>query len=138
MERVTTREDGSIRVQTVNDEPERTKQSFKDECDINRIMRQFQQTGVVRHLNEARAQYADVSELTDYADALSVVRRAEEMFMSLPSKVRRVFNDDPAAFLDAAHDPAKRDQLVEAGLIPAERPQDVVIAPVEPPAVPEA
>lgn len=129
---ITERPNGSLRVRRVNDDEEVTKQSFRDECDINRIVKQYQMTGVVRHLNLAAAQYADVSGLTDYADALQMVRRAEELFMELPAKARKIFNHDPAQFLDAAHDPEKRALLVEAGLIPPPEPVAAVPTPSEP------
>lgn len=134
---VTERPDGSIRVQTVNEDTEVTKQSFKDECDINLILRSYNSTGVIRHLNRAKALFLDVSSVPDFAGAISEVRQAEAEFMKLPAKVRAVFDHDPAKFLDAAHDPAKRDLLEAAGLIPAEKPGDVVEAATEAPANPE-
>jgi len=137
MLRESRREDGSLRVQTVNDEPEVTKQSFKDDADINFILRDYSRSGVVRHLNEARARYADVSDAMDYSDALMVVKSAEAEFFSLPVKVRKVFRNSPAAFLDAAHDPAKRELLERAGLIPPELPRDRVNPVPEAPAPPE-
>lgn len=135
--RITEREDGSLRVQTVNEDPEMTKQSFKDECDINFILRDYERSGVVRSLNKARAVFADVSELGDYADALMVVQEAEEAFMALPAKTRKVFNHSPAEFLDAAHDPDKRDLLVQAGLIPPEKAADAFVSPEGAPGSPE-
>lgn len=131
------RPEGTLRVQTVNEDPEVTKQSFRDECDINNIVAHYQVTGVTRHLNLAAAQYADVSELTDYADALMMVKRAEAMFMELPARARKVFDHDPAKFLDAAHDPEKRGLLVEAGLLPEEAREVRPEAPAEAPAGPE-
>lgn len=128
----TVREDGSLRVQTVNDEAEVTRQSFKDECDINHILRQYKVTGVVRHLNMAQAQFLDVSGVPSYDEALQVVENAQAMFMELPAAARKVFGNSPAKFLDAAHDPAQRDLLEQAGLIPAEKPEDRVITPSEP------
>lgn len=127
---ITERPDGSLRVQTVNEDEDMARQSFKDSCDINHILRGYNQTGIITHLNKAQAQFADVSEMTDYADALMVVREAEGLFMSLPAQVRKVFDHDPAKFLDAAHDPEKRDLLVQAGLLEA------AVAPVEPVSVP--
>lgn len=128
-------EDG--RVRSVNTLPEMTKQSFRDECDINLIVGSYGQTGVVRHLNEARAEFLDVSDIGDFHDAVTVVETARESFLKLPASVRKVFDHDPAVFLDAAHDPDKRDLLVAAGLIPAERPEDAVQQPSEVPAEPE-
>lgn len=137
MELVTMREDGSLRVQTLNEEPEVTKQSFRDECDINRIVKQYQMTGVVSHLNRAQARYMDVSGVTDYADALLMVESVREMFMELPAKARKVFGHDPAKFLDAAHDLEKRELLVEAGLLPPPEPVKASKTEPEVPARPE-
>lgn len=131
------RPNGTLRVRRVNDEPEVTKQSFRDECDINNIISQYKATGVLRHLNSAEARFADVTELRDFSEAMVMVKAAEEVFMELPSSARKVFNHDPAAFLDAAHDPQKRDLLVEAGLVaPLEAPV-VPPTPSEVPASPE-
>ena len=38
--------------------PTLTKQSFKDDCDINNIVNQFKNTGQTPHLNTKNPQYA--------------------------------------------------------------------------------
>ncbi len=121
-----------VRVQHVNLEPEMTKQSFRNETDVNFIVAKYDSTGVLTHLNEAAGQFADVSMMTDYQDALDVVRASEEAFFRMPAAARKVFRNSPAAFLDAAHDADKRELLVEAGLLP---PVVVEEAIVEPPVV---
>jgi phage internal scaffolding protein len=105
------------RVQHVNEDEDMTKQSFKDEVDINLIVKKYDKTGLVTHLNQAQAQYADVSTMGDYQDALDVIQAAEAAFMEMSAKQRKVFNNSAAEFLDAAHDPEKRDLLVKAGLL---------------------
>lgn len=45
--------------------PSLTKQSFKDECDINQIVAKFEKTGLVNHLARGVPQFADVSEMGD-------------------------------------------------------------------------
>lgn len=107
------REDGIV----FDPENDRTKQSFLQEVDINRIIDKYDNTGIITHLNRAEARYEDVSDLTDFYDAMETVRRANVEFMKLPAHVRKIFDNDPAKFLDAAHDPEKRDKLAEAGLI---------------------
>ena len=42
------------------------------------------------------------------------------MFMALPSKVRREFDDDPGTFLDFANDPKNTDRMIELGLVKKE------------------
>lgn len=107
------------------DQPSRTKQSFKDECDINKIMKKFERTGMVAHLSKYQGSYADVSGGVDYHTALNTVAAAKEMFLTLPAKVRARFEHDPGAFLDFVGDPANEKEMVEMGLKKA---------PVAPPA----
>jgi phage internal scaffolding protein len=123
---------GRVRVKSYNTLPEVTKQSHKDSTDINLIIAQHSRTGILTHLNQAEARYADVSELGDYQDALDVVHQAESDFMKMPSAARQVFGNSAARFLDAAHDPDKRHLLEEAGLIrraPTPTPEPVSASP---------
>lgn len=130
---------GKSRVQTVNKEPSMTIQSDAKDADIGHIIRQFTKTGVLQNLNEASATYMDVTEFTDYADVMRNLKVAEQTFMQLPSKTREIFGHDVAQWLDAAHDPEKRDALVAAGHLPAPEEPEVPIpartietAPLEP------
>ena len=77
-----------------------TKDSFKDECDINRILKGYMSGKEITHVNEKAAQYADVSELGDYRTAIDNVRAVEELFMSLPAAERAKYDNDPALYLD--------------------------------------
>lgn len=107
-----------VRVQHVNLDAEKTVQAEKDACDVNKIIKRYRQTGVMTHLNRAQARFMDVSMVTDYQTALETVEAARASFMELSAAQRKVFDNSPAKFLDAAHDPAKRDLLVAAGLVP--------------------
>lgn len=100
-----------------SDMPSMTKQEFKDECDINTILKQFTLTGMIDHINSSPAQWLDLPDVTDYQASLALVADAAEAFASLPSKVRDEFGNDPARFLDAFGDPAKADRLRELGLL---------------------
>lgn len=108
---------GKERVQTVNDLPSLTVQSERDKADIQKILSQYSQVGILSSLNDAEAMFMDISEFTDLADALQQSRRAEVEFMQLPSKAREIFNHDVAVWLDSAHDKDKRDALVAGGFI---------------------
>ena len=37
----------------------RTRQEFKEECDINNIMRKYKQSGLVEHVKEYGGRYGD-------------------------------------------------------------------------------
>lgn len=94
-----------------------THQSHQKECDINQIMLRWQKTGVIDHANTYQGQYGDFSEVpNDYQEAMNRVINAQDMFMSLPSSIRKQFNNDPGQFLDFATDPKNADRMVELGL----------------------
>lgn len=99
--------------------PSMTKQSFKDECDINNIIRQYKATGMINHVaaNAARGVYADLPPPLDYQEALNIVIEGERAFESLPAKLRERFNNDPRAFLAFVSDPENKDEMVKLGLL---------------------
>ena len=49
----------------------RTQQSFRDECDINNILRKFNVTGQLP-IGSVQPQYGDFSGITDYQSALTL------------------------------------------------------------------
>lgn len=100
--------------------PSLTKQCFKDETDINNIMRKFETTGILPENMRGPGQYGDYSELPSYQESLQVVLDAEERFMQLPAKVRKRFRNDPAELIDFCSNPANLDEMYNLGL--AERP----------------
>lgn len=92
-----------------------TKQSFKDECDVNLIIKKYSRTGIIAHLNELEAQYGDLVGL-DFQEAMDLVAGANSLFEQLPAAARKKFRNDPAVFLDFMSNPANADQMVELGL----------------------
>lgn len=100
----------------------RTKQSFKEECDINNIMARFQRTGVLDFTTRHQGTYMDVTGL-DYQRAMDLVVQGQELFDALPSSLRSRFHNEPAEFLDFVQDPKNAAELVELGLAKA-RPED--------------
>ena len=87
----------------------RTKQSFKDECDINNIMARFQKTGVLAFANKFEARYGDVTGV-DFGEAMRVVADARSMFAEMPARLRDRFANDPARFLEFVQNPANKDE----------------------------
>lgn len=94
-----------------------TKQSHKDECDIHNILKQYQRTGIVQHINNRSPIYTDLPSDLDYQTSLNLLMEAQEAFASLPSQVRDYFSNDPARFLAAFQDSAQEDKLREFGLL---------------------
>lgn len=102
---------------TLDGEPEvsLTKQSEKDNTDINLIVKQFERSGILPVMNQTPV-FADVSEVTSYQESLAVVQKAELMFNALPAEIRKQFGNSPAAFLDFVNDPANGQKLIDMGL----------------------
>lgn len=91
--------------------PGRTKQSMREEADINFIVAKYQRTGMLEHLARGVPQYADVSQVGDYRTALENARAAEAFFLGLPAKLRAAFGNDVAEYLAALQDPAAAEKL---------------------------
>lgn len=129
-----------IRVRTYNDEPSKTRQSDRHEAEITHILNKYGQTGIIDHLRNVDMQFADISEFSDYADAMMQLREAERVFYGLPPKIRRLFNSDVATWLDTAHDPEKlealRPELEKLGILQPDQRHHVELdkAPLERPA----
>lgn len=96
-----------------------TKQAHKKECDIHEILKQYQKTGIINHIQSRQAEFADLPAAMDYQEAIEIVRTAQEGFSELPSKVRERFANDPFNLLAALNDPGMRDELVELGILNA-------------------
>jgi hypothetical protein len=97
--------------------PGRTKQAFKDSCDINKILKKAQKAGGLAHVQKYdKAVYGEFQDY-DLLEAYGKLERAKQIFADLPSEVRNEFSNDALAFAGFASDPANIDRLAE--LIPA-------------------
>lgn len=116
--------------------PSRTQQSFKDECDINYIVKKGRETGLITHINPNLPIYSDNFDVFDYQAAMNIVADANQQFAALPSKLRDRFNNDPAKFLQFMQDPENQEEMIKLGLAtkkpePKEpEPQKVVVVNV--------
>lgn len=112
----------------------KTKQSFKDECDINTIMGKFRHTGVINHTVLKKPVYGDFSSAEDYMSSLNAVKEAQQIFDSMPARVRARVDNDPAKFIAFAENPENEAELRELGLIEPleEREEEVVVAATPP------
>lgn len=98
----------------------RTKQQFKDECDINVIMKRYQNTGVLENVRDARnARFADVTSY-DFQNAMDILADARTAFEELPASIRDRFNNDPAELLDFVHDKDNQEEAADLGLLTTE------------------
>lgn len=96
--------------QTMFLDESKTVQSDAHLADIQEILKLYGVVGMAASLAATEAQFADVSEFTDFADVMRHVRVAEAEFMKLPSKVREEFDHDVSKWLDAAHAEEAREE----------------------------
>lgn len=119
MKKIVKRQDGSTKVITENVEPSLAQQSMKDICDINKIMAKYHKTGMITHLAKKRGQYVDLSSVKDYQTSLQTVIDAQAAFMTLPSGVRKKFQNDPQEIIAFLADPKNKQEAIDLGLIEA-------------------
>lgn len=93
------------------------KQEFKDECDINVLLRRFNVTGQLPQ-GVRMPTYGDFDVVTDFHSAANAIAQARESFELMPAEVRRRFNNDPGEFVDFCSNPVNREQAVKLGLVP--------------------
>lgn len=100
--------------------PSVTQQHFKDEADINYIVKMYREGGVIPGSTGAAARtpmFGDFSNLPDNAqEAYNQILEAKANFNNLPLAIRQRFNFDPAAFFEFVQNPANVDELVSMGL----------------------
>lgn len=109
------------------------RQSFKDECDINNIMKKYQVTGVIDWVAKYEGSYSDLTGY-DFMESQLIVAKASEMFADLPSSVRKRFQNDPGEFLEFMSDESNSEEAIKLGLATRRQEPAVVAPPVEVPA----
>lgn len=97
-------------------EPTLAQQQYKDETDINYIVKQYGVTGQLPVAIKAPV-YGDFSTVVDYHTAQNAIRAAQESFMALPSEVRARFGNDPQALVEFCSDDANAAEMAELGLV---------------------
>lgn len=118
-------------------EPSLTQQQFKDECEIESLLKAHNLSQVMGIVNNHGQQplYGDVSDIPDFHDAQNHVARATEYFEGLPSDVRSRFNNSLSEFLTTLNNPDAREALTEMGVLKAadKAADNAVEQPVVPP-----
>jgi len=92
-----------------------TEQHHAENCDINKILAQFMETGILPTSTNNDPQYGDVSE-HNFQEVQNQLATAKSLFEELPDPVKAQFENKPFKFLQFAEDPKNMDTLVEMGL----------------------
>lgn len=96
----------------------RTKQQFKDECDVNLLMSRYMKTGILGDGSEPPPpRYMDVSAPFTYHEAMNFVAEAQGQFYDLPSSIRSRFGNDPGELLAFLDNPYNVQEGIALGLI---------------------
>jgi len=109
----------------------RTKQSFKDECDINTIISRYDTTGVLIDPSLPRSRgvpsFGDFDSMPSYVEAQNSLIEAQASFDALPAFLRKRFSNSPSALLAFLDNADNYDEAVKLGLI---EPKIVVDTPI--------
>lgn len=103
------------RVAFVNTEPSKTKQEFREEADVNRILSKFRRTRLLDYVTKHEPFYADLPDALDFETAQNVIASGRNAFEEMPAGLRKRFNNSPARFLSFM-ETATGEQLVALGL----------------------
>lgn len=123
----------------LDNEPSITEQQHKQDCCIRSIVEKARKDGgLVNHLNPAfnRAQYGDFTNIPDFQTAQNMLIEAKNAFLSLPLRIRKQFDHDPAKMLEFIMDDRNYDEALKIGLIEAKTeapaPADAAVAETTP------
>lgn len=117
-----------------------TQQDFKEECDVNNIVKRYADTGLWSQSLRpptSTPMFGDFTTVPEFFEAQNIIAKASEHFASLPSEVRFRFNNDPAQLLAFVSDPKNTDEAIALG-IANPRPTGESPAPGAAPAAPSA
>jgi len=116
-----------VQLSIPEDEVIRVEQTHKDEVNINNIVK--------RHGMDLIAKTAALQQFTyddnpnnDFQETMNMILKAKESFSSVPSEIRKKFDNDPAKFMDFIHNGDNQQQLIDWGLAKApETPQPIEV-----------
>lgn len=113
----------------LEEEPSFTQQQFKEETDINEIVRRFGLTGQLPENYKAPVS-GDFTNISSFEEAMTAVAQAQQQFMELPANLRERFNNDPQRLMTFLDDDTNRDEATKLGLVvkPPEKTRDMIQA----------
>jgi phage internal scaffolding protein len=122
-----------VRLVIPEDEPVLTEQSHKKEVDINNIVRKHGMD-LIRKVAAMQEFEFDMNPHNDFQEMMNAMIKAKESFSSIPSEIRKQFDNDPAAFMDFVRNEENQQQLIDWGLAnaPEPEPQPVQVEVVNP------
>lgn len=126
MNEIIERPEGSpspIRVRTMPVGDSRTEQSHKSVVNVNTIMAKYKKTGLFPQRTTVPT-YGDFTGYDDFHQTQNRVAEARSNFMTLPARIRKMFDNDPGKLLEFVLDADNRSEAIEMGLLPNDTPKD--------------
>ena len=90
----------------------RTKQSQKDETDINKLLERSAREKTLSHLEKYQANYADFSDY-DFETHVKKIAAGNTMFEELPAETKREFKQSAQKFFEFVTNPENAARLPE-------------------------
>lgn len=88
----------------------RTKQSQKDDTDINKLLERAGREGTLSHLEKYQGTYGNFAGY-DFETQARIMAEGQTIFEELPAELKREFHQSPQAFFEYVTDPANADDL---------------------------
>lgn len=104
------------RVQVFFDDDSLTKQQFKNDCDVNVILKKYGRHGVVPQFDYLKPQFGDFTTVEDFHSAIDRIMDSRAVFDRLPATLRARFKNDPALLLEFVADDRNYDEAVKLGI----------------------
>lgn len=94
-----------------------TRQEFKDECDMNKIIARYTPELLIESYNAFKGSYGDFSEVPDYMGMREQILAMDNWFLGLPANIRSRFDNDISKLVDFVENPSNFDEAVSLGLL---------------------
>jgi len=100
-------------------EPSRTKQNERDRCDIRNIIKRYKTTGKLPLSAHAQngPMFGEFHNLPTYHEMSNIIIEARAKFMSLPSALRKDFDNDPGEMIAFLQNPENKEEAIRMGLM---------------------
>lgn len=115
------REAGRESALVCTSEEDMAQQQFKDESDINVMVRRFMRGDEIPHVD---VRHGDFTRVTDFHSAMNEVVKARESFERLPARIRSRFDNDPGKLLDFVSDERNEAEGIRLGILPKPEADD--------------
>ncbi len=90
----------------------KTKQSQRDECDINKLLERYQRDASLGHLEKYQGVYGNYANY-DFENHVTKIAEMNTIFEQLPAEVKRDFGQSTNKFFEFVTNPENENRLTE-------------------------